>query len=359
MMQTGQSHGVGGSLRRMWCEEGVRGLFRGNSAAVVRVTPYAALHLMAYEHYRRAMVSHVGFERGPTTDMLAGAASGATAVAFTYPLDLVRTRRAGEAAAAAAAAGGGAAGAGAGAGGGGVRQASAAGGGSGGGTAAVASPRRSRHHRGVLRTLWTVGAEGGLVGLYRGVTPTVAGILPYAGMKFFVFETAVQEWRAATNEHTASVPTHVRLLAGASAGLVAQTITYPLDVVRRNMQVESASGLAHLNMAQWAKRIIAEDGVKGLYRGLSVNYIKVIPTTAVGFTVYEELKVRARSPSDRPRRASLRAVAAPIAPARPALTRARPLSLLLPLYLAHVPALARAAPRAQAWMRVKPPQARV
>ena len=223
----------------------------------------------------------------------------------------------------------------------------------------MASPRRSRHHRGVLRTLWTVGAEGGLVGLYRVVTPTVAGILPYAGMKFFVFETAVQEWRAATNEHTASVPTHVRLLAGASAGLVAQTITYPLDVVRRNMQVESASGLAHLNMAQWAKRIIAEDGVKGLYRGLSVNYIKVIPTTAVGFTVYEELKVRARSPSDRPRRATLRAVTAPIAPARPALTRARPLSLLFPLYLAHVPALARAAPRAQAWMRVKPPQARV
>ena len=47
MMQTGQSFGVGGSLRRMWSEEGVRGLFRGNSAAVVRVTPYAALHLMA------------------------------------------------------------------------------------------------------------------------------------------------------------------------------------------------------------------------------------------------------------------------------------------------------------------------
>ena len=229
------------------------------------MTPYAALHLMSYEYYRRALVMHCGLERSPGTDLVAGAASGATAVAFTYPLDPARTRIAWSAAA---------------------TDKTGGGGGGGGGSA----------RRGLLSTLRQVAStEGGLVGLYRGITPTLAGILPYAGFKFFVYESAVLRYRLTHRQeaHT-PVPTHIKLLAGASAGLVAQTITYPLDVVRRNMQVEAGAGLQHVGVSAWVARIVAADGWRGLYRGLSVNYIKVVPTTAVGFTVYEELKAYLR-----------------------------------------------------------------
>lgn len=66
---------------------------RGNGASVARIVPYAALHYMAYEEYRRWIILGVpGVGRGPVLDLIAGSFAGATAVLFTYPLDLVRTK---------------------------------------------------------------------------------------------------------------------------------------------------------------------------------------------------------------------------------------------------------------------------
>jgi hypothetical protein len=66
---------------------------RGNGASVARIVPYAALHYMAYEEYRRWII--LGFpnvEQGPILDLVAGSIAGGTAVIYTYPLDLVRTK---------------------------------------------------------------------------------------------------------------------------------------------------------------------------------------------------------------------------------------------------------------------------
>lgn len=67
--------------------------YRGNGASVARIVPYAALHYMAYEQYRRWIIlSFPGIGRGPVLDLVAGSFAGGTAVLFTYPLDLVRTK---------------------------------------------------------------------------------------------------------------------------------------------------------------------------------------------------------------------------------------------------------------------------
>ena len=51
---------------------------------------------------------------------------------------------------------------------------------------------------------------------------------------------------------------------------------------------------SHFSTATWYKTLILvfrEHGVrKGLYRGLSVNYIKVTPMVAVSFSTYELMK---------------------------------------------------------------------
>lgn len=62
--------------------------------------------------------------------------------------------------------------------------------------------------------------------------PTIIGILPYAGLKFYVYEELK---RHVPEEHQKSIM--MRLACGAFAGLFGQTFTYPLDVVRRQMQV--------------------------------------------------------------------------------------------------------------------------
>lgn len=68
-------------------------LYRGNGASVARIVPYAALHYMAYEQYRRWIIeTFPDVWRGPGLDLVAGSFAGGTAVLFTYPLDLVRTK---------------------------------------------------------------------------------------------------------------------------------------------------------------------------------------------------------------------------------------------------------------------------
>lgn len=62
--------------------------------------------------------------------------------------------------------------------------------------------------------------------------PTLYGILPYAGLKFFIYETLKGQL---TEEAEASLAG--KLACGAVAGVVGQSVTYPLDVVRRQMQV--------------------------------------------------------------------------------------------------------------------------
>lgn len=60
---------------------------------MARIIPYAALHYMAYEQYRRWIINaYPAVNQGPVLDLMAGSISGATAVIFTYPLDLVRTK---------------------------------------------------------------------------------------------------------------------------------------------------------------------------------------------------------------------------------------------------------------------------
>ena len=68
-------------------------VYRGNGASVLRIVPYAALHFMTYEQYRSwLLINCPSLGTGPVVDLLAGSASGGTAVLCTYPLDLVRTK---------------------------------------------------------------------------------------------------------------------------------------------------------------------------------------------------------------------------------------------------------------------------
>jgi len=93
-----------------------------------------------------------------------------------------------------------------------------------------------------------VRSEGGVTALYRGLTPTLIGIIPYAGLSFYSFEllkaSLLQHcaWARAPASGDGEVALQVpaRLLCGGLAGALSQTISYPLDVTRRRMQLGSA-----------------------------------------------------------------------------------------------------------------------
>lgn len=210
------------TLLTIWRTEGLVGLYRGNGVSVLRIAPYAAIHFGSYEYYRRALVDSLGGGASgrastvsPTWDLLAGAASGFTAVVMTYPLDLVRTRLAWQM--------------------------------EGPNLARKAGSAAHKHASSTIRgELANILSQDGVRGLYYGVSPTLMGILPYAGLKFYVYQSLKQAYRSrftsvpGESSSPAPIPVGATLTMGGFSGLLAQTITYPLDVARRRMQVHSA-----------------------------------------------------------------------------------------------------------------------
>lgn len=97
---------------------------------------------------------------------------------------------------------------------------------------------------------------------YKGFTPTILGVIPYAGVSFCTFETLKLKhsgtshipifincsmiyllicFRIELTKRPAPNPLE-RLLFGALAGLLGQTASYPLDIVRRRMQTSGLNG---------------------------------------------------------------------------------------------------------------------
>uniref|UniRef100_A0A7N0VCN7 Mitochondrial carrier protein n=1 Tax=Kalanchoe fedtschenkoi TaxID=63787 RepID=A0A7N0VCN7_KALFE len=255
------SLGVFQSLKKLLDHEGILGFYKGNGASVLRIVPYAALHFMTYEQYRCWMLDNCpSLGTGPVVDLLAGSASGGTAVMCTYPLDLARTKLAYQV--------------------GDTRRSL---------TTGMRTINAQPAYSGIKDVLRSVYCDGGVRGLYRGVGPTLIGILPYAGLKFYIYEelkTHVPE------EYQKSIA--MRLSCGALAGLLGQTFTYPLDVVRRQMQVENLQtangGVRYKNTMEGLTTIIRAQGWRQLFAGLSINYIKIVPSVAIGFAAYDTMK---------------------------------------------------------------------
>lgn len=147
----------------------------------------------------------------------------------------------------------------------------------------------------------------GLSNFYRGFSPTLLGMVPYAGMSFLTHDT-VGDWmrsdflapytilkKASRSDDMANrrsqLTAPAELTSGAIAGLVSQTASYPLEVVRRRMQVGGAVGDGRrMRIMETARQIYLERGLQGFFIGLTIGYIKVVPMVATSFFVYERGK---------------------------------------------------------------------
>lgn len=239
------------ALRKMYTDEGWRGFMRGNGTNCVRIVPYSAVQFGAYNVYKRFFESTPGADLDPIRRLICGGLAGVTSVTFTYPLDIVRTRLS-------------------------IQSAS---------FAALGK------HEGKLPGMWQTMInmyknEGGVLGLYRGIIPTVAGVAPYVGLNFMVYES-VRGWFTEPGEKH---PVWYRkLAAGAISGAVAQTCTYPFDVLRRRFQINSMSGMGYQYKGIWdaVRTIVAQEGIMGLYKGIVPNLLKVAPSMASSWLSFE------------------------------------------------------------------------
>ncbi|KAI0704186.1 mitochondrial carrier domain-containing protein [Cerioporus squamosus] len=121
-------------------------------------------------------------------------------------------------------------------------------------------------------------------------------MIPYAGTSFlawgFLRATLLPPPPSSTTSSHAKAKRKATPLAdlsiGAVAGALAQTVSYPFEVVRRRMQV---GGLTRpdrwLRWGETVRGVWAASGWRGFYVGLSIGYLKVVPMKAVSFAVWQ------------------------------------------------------------------------
>ena len=178
---------------------------------------------------------------------ISGAVAGASATTLTYPLDLLRTR-----------------------------------------FAAQGPDRIYSSLRGGVRDIWY---EEGMKGFFQGLGAGVGQIIPYMGLFFSTYETLRPPLSSMSLPFGSGDAT-----AGVLAGVAAKTGVFPLDLIRKRLQVQGPARARYLgghipiySEGVWRTglSILKREGWKGLYRGLSVGLVKSAPASAITMWTYE------------------------------------------------------------------------
>jgi len=93
------------------------------------------------------------------------------------------------------------------------------------------------------------------------------------------------------SKDTKSVPTALKFAFGGLSGCGAACVVQPMDLVKNRMQVSGEGGAARLynNSIHCASTIIKNEGVLGLYNGLSASLARQLSYTTVRLGVYQGL----------------------------------------------------------------------
>ncbi|KAK7260871.1 hypothetical protein RIF29_27170 [Crotalaria pallida] len=238
-------HSTGEVFHDIMKNDGWKGLFRGNFVNVIRVAPSKAIELFAFDTVNKCLSPKPGEQpklRIPPS-LIAGACAGVSSTICTYPLELLKTRL---------------------------------------------TIQRGVYD-GLLDAFLKIIQEEGPGELYRGLAPSLIGVIPYAATNYFAYDTLRKAYRKfSKKEKIGNIET---LLIGSAAGAISSTATFPLEVARKHMQVGALSGRqVYKNVIHALATILEQEGIQGLYRGLGPSCMKLVPAAGISFMCYEACK---------------------------------------------------------------------
>ncbi|XP_068107184.1 solute carrier family 25 member 43 [Hyperolius riggenbachi] len=249
LTQVGTFHSKQGFLntfRLLYNAEGLRAFWKGNLTACVRLFPYSALQLSAYHRISVMLRDDFG-QISPSKAIVAGGVAGMLAAVAIYPTDVIKTRL-------------------------------------------IVQNSLEPTYKGILHALFTVYYQEGFRSLYRGVSLSILGAVPFSAGLFFMDVSLGRIWQVPGGQLTILQ----NFVHGCLAAGIAQTLSFPFETVKKKMQAQShvlphCGGVdVHFNgVFDCFKQIVKIKGVLSLWNGLTANLLKIFPYYGLMFSTFE------------------------------------------------------------------------
>ena len=252
--------GITQTLRTIAQEEGIQALWKGNVPGLAMYFLYGGLQFSTFELTNRTMKEKLHVQSSAWVNFLSGCVGGFTAVCFCHPLDVIRTR--------------------------------------------LVCQGRERHYASLASAIRLMYLENGLRTFYKGLVPSLLLIVPQAGLHFGCYTFFLATWQQSSRQCSPASSSNgplqgntgmESLVCGGLAGLTSKTITLPLDIVKKRLQVQGFE-VARQQFGQATRltgvfdafgKIFIHEGVTGFYKGATPGMLKTIIGTSLSFYVYE------------------------------------------------------------------------
>ncbi|ORY83039.1 mitochondrial carrier domain-containing protein [Protomyces lactucae-debilis] len=237
--------GIFASLRRIWFEEGIRGLYRGLGPVLLGYLPTWASYFTIYQHCRN--VYGAGQPSAAVLPNVAAAmTAGAISTTVTNPIWVVKTRM----------------------------------------MTQSPSHEHGLKYKSTLDAFRTMFREEGLSTFYKGLGPSYFGIA-HVAVQFPLYE-AMKEWFGAQGP---DAKLSNILLSSSLSKMIASATTYPHEVLRTRLQNQKYrkndprnkyTGIWHA-----FKLIRREEGWRMFYSGMGTNFVRTVPASALTLMTFE------------------------------------------------------------------------
>ena len=239
------SHGALATLTGVLRSQGVSGLYRGCTPAMLRHVAYSPTRILVYESLRQTASAHdVGDSL--TAKLGFGAIAGSIGQLVAVPADLVKVRMQTD--------------------------------------ATSPAPR----YRGVSHAFAAVVREDGLRGLWRGTLPAVQrAALVNLG------ELATYDVAKAYSVELLGEGSAAHGIAALASGLVATAVSCPADVVKTRLMSQSVGDgqRQYSGMVDCLRKSVAAEGWPILWRGFFPTWARLGPWQLTFWLVYERMRM--------------------------------------------------------------------
>lgn len=243
--------GIVNCFSRVASEQGIGAFWRGNFTNVLRYFPTQAFNFAFKDTIKNLFPKanpKTEFGKFFAINMASGGLAGAGSLCIVYPLDYARTRLASDVG-------------------------------------------KEKIFNGLLDCLKkTASGNQGVLGLYNGFGISVAGIIPYRGVYFGLYDTARE--MNPYNKDTGIMGVCSKFVIAQSVAISAGYASYPFDTIRRRLQMQSErpkEEWTYKGTADCFSKILKEEGGAAFFKGAGANALRTVGSAMV-LVLYDQFQ---------------------------------------------------------------------